>query len=171
VLIGSQAVEFVEDGRFERLGIRRRVIAQASPFEVTPYALNRIQIRGVCGELFKLQTWEVLQELADGRTLVHRATVPHDDHRAAQVLEKFAHEPGDRGVIEVVVDEAAEVQAETLLFRRQRQGADDRHLVTTSTAVPNFVEELWSLASQSHGATNQRRQEKAALVDEDNMCP
>src|SRR5437879_244532 len=113
----------------------------------------------------------ILLELPDVRPLMHRTTVPDNDHGAAQVFEELSHEPSDGNMVEIIVNEIAEVQTEAIPFWRQRQGADHGDLVAASATMPNLVKELRGLPLEGQRATNQRRHEETALVDKEQMSP
>src|SRR5262249_22129809 len=120
-------------------------------------------------QLFQGQSRIILEELADFGTLVHGTTIPDHDHRAAQMLEQLAQEPGDGKAVVVIVDKAAEVQPQLLAFRRQAEGGDQRDFVASSALMSDFVDEDRSLPFGSQTATNKRRHEQTALVDQYQM--
>jgi hypothetical protein len=167
----ADALKFLEHGFIECLWIRRCEVAQPAPFQITPYALHGIQVGGIGGKRLNMEAWIILLQLPDVRPLVHRTAIPDDDHWTTQVFEELPDEPGHGNMVEVVVDEIAEIQPEATRFRRQSQSSDDGDFVATSAAVSDLVEQLRCLAFGGQGATHQRRHEEAALVDKEQMRP
>lgn len=135
------------------------------PFEISPDLLDRVEFRSVGGERFEVQAREVGLQLAYFRTAVHVASVPDHNDRATEMFKELPHEPSNCHGFKVIVDEGAEVQPEALGLRRKRQGGGQRHLVVMLR--PLF--ENGGLAFRGQCATDERRHEHAALVNQDQM--
>lgn len=114
---------------------------------------------------------KILLELTDLRPLVHRATIPDDNHWTTKVPKQLSQKPGNGGVIEVIVDETAEVKSEVPTLGRDGQSADDRNFVPAPALMTDSLNNLRRLPFERPRATNQRRQQKAAFVDENQMGP
>ena len=93
--------------------------------------------------------------------------VPDDDDAAAEVVVQVAEEGDDVLGLEVAVLARAEEQAEAAPAWRQRQRGHDGHLLP----VPAADGEDGRLAFRSQRAADERIQQEAALVDEDNGGP
>ena len=93
---------------------------------------------------------------------MHGTVVPDNDHRPTEVAKQVAEKPGNRYVVEVVLDEAAKVQPQTLAAWRDGQGPDQRNFF----AILGLVKQNGRLTFGSQRATKQWREKQTAFVNE-----
>lgn len=140
-------------------------VAQDPILDVVPQLLDRVQFRGIGRQAFEVQARVVGQDLADGIALVYGAVVPDGDDRATQVTQEFPEERGGALLVDVAAGMGLEVQAQTAGARRQGQAGDHRHLL-----VPSALDlQDGGLAARREGAANERIEEYAAFVDQDDV--
>ena len=145
-------------------GVGRGRVGQVAPLEAIPDVLDGVQVRCVAWQRDGLQSRRS-DEL--GRGVMHFPTVPDHDDAAAEVIEQIAEERDDVFGLEVAVLQRAEVEAELIATRGERQRGHHRHFLPMTTAH----EQLWGLTARSQSPPDQRVQQEAALVDEHNGGP
>ncbi len=148
----------------EFVGVDRGRIGQVGPLQPVPDVLDGIQLGCVAGQRHRLQSVR-LNEFRGG--LMDFPAVPDDDDAAAEMVVQVAEEGDDVFGLEVAVLACAEEQAESTATGRQRQRGHDGHLLP----VPAADGEDGRLALRSQRAADERIQEEAALVDENNGGP
>jgi hypothetical protein len=104
-------------------------------------------------------------QLADIWTSMHVATVPYYNDVTAQMSEQLAQKPGDGFLVKALIDETAEVQAQSLRFRGECQGRQQRSFLS----VFGLLEKAGRLATRSQSATDERREQHAAFVQQYQM--
>lgn len=163
----SAGVEFVERALLQFRRVAGGEVRKLVPFQVRPDLLDRVEFRSVRRQQFDLQTRVIGQQLANLGALVHAAAVPDQDDRATQVTQQLANEPSHRRRFEMIVGKRAEVEAQTPSLRRDGQSGDERDLV--AMLGPMLKDGSFALGSQ--GAADQRTEQSAAFVEEDQMGP
>src|SRR5262245_25806208 len=159
-------MKFFERGLLQLPAGLRSKITEPVPLEVAPNRLHGIEIGCVSRQLLDDKSGVARQQPADFWTAMHRPAIPNDQERAAKLSEQLPQEPGDRNVVEIVVDKGAEIESQALNLGRKSEGRDQRNLVASPTLVSDFVQKKWSLAFGGQGATHERRHEQAAFVDQ-----
>lgn len=144
--------------------INRCVVGQVRPLQPVPQLLDWVQLGRVAGQRHRFQSRRVHKA---GGGAVHLPAVPNDNDPATEVPQEIAQEGDDVRGLEVAVLERADEQAQPLSARRQREGGHDRHLLP----VPATNGEEGRLAARRERAADQRIQQEAALVEENERGP
>jgi len=152
---------------FQVDGVRGSVVGELVPLEIVPHLLDRIEIRRVSRQILYVEPRKRLLQVIHLAAAVHVAAVHDDDDLATQMLEEFAEEPDDSRRLEEIVEERAEVKAEMLPERRERQSRNQRDFVT----LFGFDLQNRRFALGRQGAANEWREQQAALVEENQMGP
>lgn len=124
--------------------------------------LNRVELRSVRRQPLNVQARVGGLDGADGITFVVRAVIPDDNHFAAQMPQEFAKEVGGGRGVDVGVGISAEVQAELMGSRRQRQASDRGDLLPTTA----WNAQDGRLPARRQSPADQRIEKDAALVDQ-----
>jgi hypothetical protein len=74
------------------VGIGPGVVGQGVELHVAPDGLDRIELRGVCRQVFDAQSRMTLMEVFFRRCFVHVKVVPNGDHVPAKMTEQIAAE-------------------------------------------------------------------------------
>jgi hypothetical protein len=113
-----------------------------------------------------MQTRMPAEKFLDGRALVLIAAVPQEHHVAAKMLEQLSQKLGRQGGVDVFPGMESGVERQAPPTRRYRKGRDGRYLLPVAGAAQNR-----GLPLRSPGPTNVGNEEKAALVEKDEMGP
>src|SRR5512142_1545461 len=161
-LIVSDARHFGDHSSVEFNGIVGRIVAQLTVLEPAPQRFDRTEHRGVGRELLQAQPIRHdLLQLGNRVSQVHATPVPDDDDPAGQLLQQRLQERGRVPVIEVLVDQGAGEQAQSVPAWGQPDGGRDGDLLTP----PTLLGQLRCPAPRCPGAADQRGHQQAALVD------
>ena len=154
------------DGAAERLRelaeVLRGAIGQLL-LGVGPHKLVRVEFGRVGGKGVDVEPRSAPKELAHEPALVDRASVPEEDHLAAQVPQEVPEKPDDlhaRDVGGVEVD----IQPQAAIGRRRRKGRDGGDPV-----VPVAVAREGGAAAGRPGLAEVRDEQKSAFVEEREM--
>lgn len=156
-----------QDGGVEIGHILGSEVAQFAPLEMGPEVLDRIQHGRVGWQGLEFQPRMGRLEGADRHPPVAGPAVPDQDDRAAEVPQQVPDEVGDGVLVEILVGEGAEVEAEPAAAGGEGEGGDERDFLPVAAAV----QEGGRLASRGQGAADQRGQQQPAFVEEDNGGP
>ena len=130
---------------------------------VRPHKLVRVELGRVRGEAVDVEPGAALKELAHDPALVDRASVPEEDHLAAQVPQEVPEKPDDlhaRDVGGVEVD----IQPQAAIGRGHREGRDGGDPV-----APVAVAREGSEAAGRPGLAEVRDEQEPAFVEEREM--
>lgn len=141
----------------------RPAVGQDSLGEL-PDVLVRVQLGGVGRKVLDAEAPEAAAQSLDQGSAMDLDAIPEHDEGAAKVAEQLAHERADVGRLEVVARMAPEVESAVVAARAERDGREDRDPV-----VPLPVAQRGRVALRCPGAAHRRRQEEAALVEEDEV--
>ena len=103
--------------------------------------------------------------LTNGIALVHRAAVPDDGHCTTQMAKKIAKKVSRSLGIDKLIRIAPPIQPEATSARRNGQCGGDRNPFVMRTL--DFQD--GSFPARRQRASHQRRHQKAALVDQDEV--
>ena len=139
-------------------------IGEVAPFDAVPDVLDRIQHGRVAGQGHGLEAGRIEKSCGGG---VDFPAVPNDDEATAEVPQQVPQECDDMRGLKVAVFAGAEVEAEAIATRSQRQRGHHRHFLSVTTADG----EDRRLAARGERAADEGVQQEAALVDENNGGP
>src|SRR5919204_1475065 len=131
-------------------------VAQLHTFEVIPYPLHGIQLRGIAGQSFQVDSLSTAigQEGLDRSRPMDRGAIPNDQqslcHMAPQMLQELPAFFPSQGRL---ADQGIEATGE-------RDGAHHRQMIAGQDR-PQY----WSLTTRRIGAYHSRQQIEAAFVD------
>jgi hypothetical protein len=130
-----------------------------------PHLLDRIEFRSIRRQPFQMEAWVIRQDTANRGTLVHRAIIPDDNDAATEVLQQVAQERRRLHVGDVAVGVGVEVEPQALSTRREGNPGDGRDLLPVSARHAQAER----LAAWRQTTTNERIEEDAAFVDQNDM--
>ena len=133
-------------------------------FGQAPHRFVRIEFGRIGRKVREVQARELAAEVADRIAPVNPAPVPEHDDMAAQVAQQVAEELEHLRVCEVLVAEAAPVEAKPPTHRTHRQAGDRRDFVP-----PIAMADDRRLAAGRPCLVDARDQQEPRLIDEDEM--
>lgn len=142
-----------------------REVGEIAVLQVVPQVFDWVKFGSIRRKSFQPQPVIVVQHLTNGIALVHGTAIPDDGHRAAQMAKKIAEEVGCPLGIDEFLREAPPIQPEATAARRDRQCGGDRNPIVMRTL--DFQNR--SLPARRQRASDQRRHQEAAFVDQDDM--
>ena len=128
-----------------------------------PNALVGVELRGVGGEAFQMQTFRAAAELSDQTAPMRSCPVPENDDVAGHLLEKLPQELARLQLPDVLSMEL-EVEVEALANRGNGDAGDRRDPVATVEVI-----DRGRLANGRPGPGHRGRQLEARFVGEDEM--
>ena len=158
-------VEMLLDDLIEVLHMPRDEVGQTPVLHMGPEHLHWIQVGRICRQTLQVQPTKPAQERADERPFVIAAAIPDDDHLAAKMPQQGPQERYDSRRIDIVLGVGAEVEPESASQRGDADCRDRRDLVT----MPPEAGKHGSTAFRRPGPANQRVEEEAAFVDQDEV--
>lgn len=170
--MGDAAAQVLAAGADGLEGIEQRehqVVAIAGPsvgeflLGQLPDAFVGVELRGICREAFQAQPLGSATEILDQSASVGAATVPEDDHVAAQVLEQMAQEIAGLCLLDVLLVEL-KVEVQAPAFGGDRNARDRRDPVTTVEVAQDR-----RLANGSPALGNGGGQQEARFVGENEV--
>jgi len=141
------------------------VVGQGVAFEVAPNHLDRVDLRGIGWQKETMKSGGSGKYAIDDFGAMGEGSVPDYEqgllHLAAELPQKAGHAHGS----DVLACMERKIKSYPLASWRNREGRDGRDLAVS----PSDLAQNWRSAAGCPGASDQRRQEKAALVDERNV--
>lgn len=151
------------DERFHEFVLVVRSAVGEGPFQVIPYALIRIQFRGIGREELQMQTRKPMTEVTQRLALVNPAVVQQGNDMASQVPQQCTQECAHLFLLDVLVVK------ETIQAEAAARGADRHTGNGGDLVVPVTVAENRGLAARRPRFANVRDQQESRFVDKDEM--
>lgn len=150
VMTCPQTIQLGRDGRSKCLRIRWRQVGHSSELRVGPYALIRIQVGGIAGELGRPNSRVLGEESPhDLGAIMDVASIPDHGERSSKVTIHAVKEVDNVFAVDILVRwQQVKVQAKSLASRAYGNGADRGDPIPPIPAALNG-----RLASRSEGAT------------------
>ncbi len=145
--------------------IIRYEVGENAVLQVFPQVFDGVEFRSVRWQSFERQSREVTLDGANRVAFVHRPAVPHDDHRSAQTPQQAAEEIRRSLLIHKCLGVGRKVQPQMSPPWRDGQCCRGRDPITM--AAPSL--QHGSLSARRERASNQRREQEAAFVDQNQM--
>jgi len=155
------------DGFVQVVCILGDVVAQLGPLQMRPQILDRVDLRSIWRQRYKLESGMVCQNGLHCRAAMRRPAVPYHNDAVAEMAEQLSQEIGDTDTVKGSVGDCAEVNAKATAVGRQSQPGDDRHLLSALARD----EKLRRLSLWCKSAANERAQHDPAFVNENNSGP
>lgn len=145
---------------------RETMVGQTLIFEVGPAVLGRVKFGSVAGEPFHPQAPTMpVKELGHGLRPMGASPVPQHQERPSQMFKQEPKKTQNLGIADGLVREESDQPSQA---PPEGRNGDDGHRGNFLT-VPAHVLEKRGDSPNAPGSTNHRQEEKAALVEEDQM--
>ena len=164
--MASSEVADVSIGRQgEGVGVRRGAVGQGIQFHVTPDSLHGIELWCIGRQVLDAEARVALEEAANDDSAMHVEVVPDEDHMAPEMAEQVSEKEDNPLALDIEMRSQGEVKSYPVAPAGYREGADDRDLLPMASLL---IEDR-SLSARRPGPPHQRREQQAALVEEDEM--
>jgi len=140
--------------------VRKRV-----HLEVSPSGFHGVQFRRVGRKEFDVETARAAEHPSHRPTSVHVEPIPHEKDRTLDLTPEVSNELGQPYAVDVATGPDRKVERDPTSPGRHRQRPDDRSLFS----VTSRLRKNRCLASRRPGPAHERREEKPALIQENDV--
>jgi len=149
----------------EVVDVHLTVVGQAAGFEIRPAVFVRIELRGIARKELQMHPPTATQPCSQQASLVGAQVIPDHHQRSLGGPQQMAKEVDDLLLADRPVEVKHQVPAQATPAGGDRQAADGRDTAVVTRPLPQGR----CLASGRPSASDHRREQKAGLVDENQM--
>ena len=165
VLVSEEWFAAIEEVVGELVEVRGATVGEWIGFEPAPEVLDGVKFGGVRRQELDMQPGMLFQEISHLGAAMRREAVPHEHDVAGQLSQKLAEELDHPFLVDGLVGVQTQQQSQSVTARADRHGADDRKVLMPAAPLM----ENRCLASDRPGAADERVQEKAGFILENEM--
>ena len=165
VLAAGNGVGLGPHAGVQGVHVRRAGVGQRVVFEVAPPVFVGVEFGRVAREVFQVKSPTPPEPRPQCPALVGRQVVPDHHHAPTQVPEQVTQEVDDLFLADRPVPMKGQIPPQSAAARRDREASDDRDAPVVAGAVPQDRR----LAARRPGPADQRMQEKAGFIDENEV--